>query len=444
MKNQEVNTFKVAELFAGVGGFRVGFENASKELGVKDAFKVVWSNQWEPGDSKQYASKIYEKRWVDGLHVNSDITYIDEVPLAIDLLVGGFPCQDYSVAKSLSQAHGLVGKKGVLWWRIFTLLKNSYIPFVLLENVDRLLSSPSKQKGRDFAIMLASLNGLGYVVEWRVINAADYGFPQKRKRVFIFAYKKNINLLNQINKSAQKWVYEKSVFAKAFPITALNEYDSLIQNNFSLIKDSKLELEDKLERISDSFNNPFQKNQIFFNSGISIDYKVQTFKVKPSFHGKSLYLRDVIFDDQEISSEYFVDEIDLIKWKEHKGAKAIPRTSKSGTTYLYSEGSMSFPDSLDKAARTIVTGEGGRSPSRFKHIIKVSNDRYRRLIPEELELLNGFEPGHTEIENISPTKRAFLMGNALVTGVVTKFAKQFYNDKILYDEVRSFLVSSSI
>ncbi len=430
MKKQEVNTIKVAELFAGVGGFRVGFENASKELDIKDAFKVVWSNQWEPGDSKQYASKIYEKRWSDGIHVNSDITYIDEIPLDIDLLVGGFPCQDYSVAKSLSQAHGLLGKKGVLWWRIFTILKNSEkkIPFVLLENVDRLLSSPSKQKGRDFAIMLASLNGLGYAVEWRVINAADYGFPQKRKRVFIFAYKTNNNLLNQINESVQSWVYEKSVFAKAFPITALNQDETIIQNNFSLLKNSKLELEDKLELISNSFNNPIQKNQIFFNSGISIDYKIQTFKVKPSFHGKSLYLRDVIFDDQEISSEYFVEEKDLIKWKEQKGAKAIPRTSKSGTTYLYSEGSMSFPDSLDKAARTIVTGEGGRSPSRFKHIIKVSNGRYRRLIPEELELLNGFEPGHTKFDNISPTKRAFLMGNALVTGIVTKFAKHLYKD----------------
>jgi DNA (cytosine-5)-methyltransferase 1 len=429
LKSQEVNTIKVAELFAGVGGFRVGFENASKELGVKDAFKVVWSNQWEPGDSKQYASKIYEKKWSDGLHVNSDISYIDKIPLAIDLLVGGFPCQDYSVAKSLSQAHGLSGKKGVLWWRIFTLLQNSDIPFVLLENVDRLLSSPSKQRGRDFAIMIASLNGLGYVVEWRVINAADYGFPQKRKRVFIFAYKKNINLLNQINESVHSWIYEKSVFAKAFPITALNQDECIIQNSFSLIKDSKSSLMDKLKRVSDSFNSPFQKNQIFFNSGISIDYKIQTFKVKPSFHGKSLYLRDIIFDDKEISSEYFVDEKDLIKWKEHKGAKAIPRTSKGGTTYLYSEGSMSFPDSLDKAARTIVTGEGGRSPSRFKHIIKVSNGRYRRLIPEELELLNGFEPGHTKFDNISPTKRAFLMGNALVTGIVAKFAKELYKDE---------------
>jgi DNA (cytosine-5)-methyltransferase 1 len=69
------------------------------------------------------------------------------------------------------------------------LLRDKRPPFGLFENVDRLLKSPATQRGRDFAVMLASLTDLGYVAEWRVINAADYGMPQRRRRVFIAAYR---------------------------------------------------------------------------------------------------------------------------------------------------------------------------------------------------------------------------------------------------------------
>ncbi len=105
------------------------------------------------------------------------------------LLVGGFPCQDYSVAKTLRQAHGLVGKKGVLWWRTstdcFDSRSNTDGRFASCsgERGSGCIKSPSSQRGRDFAVMLASLADLGYEVEWRIANAADYGFPQKRRRV---------------------------------------------------------------------------------------------------------------------------------------------------------------------------------------------------------------------------------------------------------------------
>ncbi|MEK6809392.1 MAG: DNA (cytosine-5-)-methyltransferase, partial [Nanoarchaeota archaeon] len=173
---------KVVELFAGVGGFRIGLGNASKK------YEVVWSNQWEPATKTQDASDVYVKRFGEENHSNVDIVKVNikDIPKH-NLLVGGFPCQDYSVAKSLSQSKGITGKKGVLWWEIHRILKDSKSnpEFVLLENVDRLLSSPASQRGRDFAIMLASLSDLGYIVEWRIINAADYGMPQRRRRVFI-------------------------------------------------------------------------------------------------------------------------------------------------------------------------------------------------------------------------------------------------------------------
>src|SRR5690606_10861709 len=116
-------------------------------------------------------------------HFNVDISKIatKQIP-DHDLLVGGFPCQDYSVATTLNNSKGLTGKKGVLWWNIHKILqeKKNRPRYLLFENVDRLLKSPSSQRGRDFAIMLKGLDDLGYCVEWRVINAADYGMPQRR------------------------------------------------------------------------------------------------------------------------------------------------------------------------------------------------------------------------------------------------------------------------
>ena len=190
---------KVVELFAGVGGFRLGLE--------KSNYEIIWSNQYEPSTKTQHASDVYKSRFGILNHSDEDINKIvsrnvEEIP-EHDLLVGGFPCQDYSVAKTLSRSGGIKGKKGVLWWSIHSIIdkKGMNAPkYLLLENVDRLLKSPATQRGRDFAIMLASLSDLGYAVEWRVINAAEYGMPQRRKRVYIFAYKDNSKKEDLVNR----------------------------------------------------------------------------------------------------------------------------------------------------------------------------------------------------------------------------------------------------
>ena len=171
---------KVIELFAGVGGFRVGLERADA-----DFYKVVWANQWEPATKTQHAAMVYEKNFGEGSISNIDINSVsvNDIP-DHDMLVGGFPCQDYSVASTLSRSKGIEGKKGVLWWSIYNILKqkgDTRPAVLLLENVDRLLLSPASQRGRDFAIILECLNEMGYIAEWRVINAADYGMPQKRR-----------------------------------------------------------------------------------------------------------------------------------------------------------------------------------------------------------------------------------------------------------------------
>ncbi len=402
-----MDKIKVVELFAGVGGFRIGLENASKK------YSVIWSNQWEPATKSQEASDIYVKRFGEENHSNKDIAKvaIDEIP-EHNLLVGGFPCQDYSVAKSLSQSKGITGKKGVLWWEIHRILKDikSKPEFLLLENVDRLLASPASQRGRDFAIILASLSDLGYVVEWRIINAADYGMPQRRRRVFIMGYHKNSQVYRKFkNTDSKRWVSDEGTLAKAFKI---NETKTAFPNNFNI--------KGNLVEISNNFNktgnfSPFQ------NSGIMIDREVFTLKVSPDHQGKKITLGDILIPECKVPEEFFVNG-SLETWKYLKGAKNEKRFNKKRDfSYNYSEGPMVFPDSLDTPSRTIVTGEGGASPSRFKHIVKTESGRFRRLIPLELERLNMFPDNHTE--GCTDIKRAFLMGNALVVGVVERIGK---------------------
>ena len=418
---------RVVELFAGVGGFRLGLE--------KSNYEVVWSNQWEPSTKMQHASKVYEARFGEENHSNEDIATVPtkDIP-EHDLLCGGFPCQDYSVATTLSNSGGLKGKKGVLWWSIHRILeeKKSKKPkYLFLENVDRLLKSPANQRGRDFAVMLQSLNQLGYAVEWRVINAAEYGMPQRRRRVFFLGYHKSTDLYKELKQSTPlNWLTKKGTIAKAFPVLEPNSIQ-------------EVELNGNLVEITNEFNKT-GKLSPFQNSGMLINGKVYTTKTQPNYKGKYVVLGDLL-QNGEVTDEFFITDGLLKKpkvvyrndgmeeiistekqmWKYLKGSKRERRKTKDGFEYNYSEGAMIFPDALDNASRTIITGEGGKSPSRFKHVV-VSDRGLRRLTPVELERLNMFPDNHTKLEGISNTKRAFFMGNALVVGVVAKIGKELY------------------
>ena len=417
-KKQKI--IKVAELFAGVGGFRIGLDRASKKSSIK--FKTVWSNQWEPSTIKQHASELYVKKFGRDNHSNIDIA--EEVKNGSvpdhDLLVGGFPCQDYSVARTLSQAAGLNGKKGILWWEIYKILKSKKekkkpVKYIFLENVDRLLKSPAKQRGRDFAIMLACLAELGYAVEWRVINAAEYGFPQRRRRTYILGYFKGTapykNLENNLegDKIGARGIFEKEgVMAQAFKIIPPGN-----------IKQGKLDKD--IKKISNSFNvSPVGAKSPFENSGLMFNGIYYTSKTKPLYNGKHTTLADIVLPLNEVGKEFFIKMGDIKQWKYLKGAKNQPRKSKSGFEFVYTEGSMPFPDPINKPSRTIVTSEGGSTPSRFKHVIE-QDGVLRRLTPKELEKLCGFDEDHTAGE--SDVKRAFFMGNALVVGVIEKIGK---------------------
>lgn len=395
----------VAELFAGVGGFRIGLAAAG--------FRTVFSNQWEPSTKAQHASDVYVARFGSEGHSNQDIATVEKLP-KVDLLVGGFPCQDYSVAKSLNSSKGLQGKKGVLWWEILRLVKQARPKYIFLENVDRLLKSPSSQRGRDFAIMLKTLGSEGYFIEWRVVSASDYGFPQRRIRVFIVATRdaKPID-------SVRDYVTTSGILARALPVDSSTEAESM----FTLQEDADV--------ISENFNVGSGKSP-FLNAGVYSDGQVHTFKTAPAHSGPRLTLGDIVLPEDSVQSEYFVSQERLPEWEYLKGAKTIERTHKaSGTSYNYAEGKMAFPDLLSNPSRTILTGEGGTSPSRFKHIIQTKSG-HRRLTPVELERLNGFPDGWTAVgadgNQISDVRRAFFMGNALVVGLIERVGRVLAED----------------
>ncbi|AVQ33010.1 DNA (cytosine-5-)-methyltransferase [Staphylococcus muscae] len=390
---------KVAELFAGVGGFRLGLENTNSKV-----FDVTWANQWEPSRKVQHAFECYSHHFNTGQHVNIDINNVSDKEMAdtnIDMIVGGFPCQDYSVARSLSGELGIQGKKGVLFWQIIRFIQNTFPKFLLLENVDRLLKSPSSQRGRDFSVMLSTLNELGYDIEWRVINAADYGNSQRRRRVFIFGYKRDLSYGKLLqNKELEDIIYESGLYAKAFPIEK-EPYKNRV---------SYTEIPKDIVEVSEDFS------FTYFNSGVMRNGEVCTIDTKPILE-EPTPLKDIL--ETEVDEKYYLDNSKIEKFNYLRGPKKIKRTSKTGHEYYFSEGGMSETDSLELPARTMLTSEG--SINRSTHFLK-DNVGYRILTPVEAERLNGFPDNWTNTMN--DRMRYFCMGNALVIPLITRIANQ--------------------
>ncbi|BCJ92575.1 cytosine-specific methyltransferase [Anaerocolumna cellulosilytica] len=386
---------KVCELFAGVGGFRLGLERSSPD------WNTVWFSQWEPNKSKQWAHQCYVSHWGDiNEYTGIDISLVPKESIPNhNLLVGGFPCQDYSVARPLPGSNGLEGKKGVLWWQIRDVLIEKKSPFVLLENVDRLLKSPASQRGRDFGVMLACLADLGYSVEWRVINAAEYGAGQRRRRIFIFAYQNNTNYAKRIMDEPINLITSSGFFATTFPVES-----NLDMNTVALDYGNLPELSATF-----SFN--------FDSAGYMRDGVVYTSRVTPVYE-EPMPLRNLL--ERDVADKYYLrDRLD--KWTYLKGPKKLKRTSKDGYEYVFSEGGIAFPDPIDLPARTMLTSES--SVNRSTHVICDPQTKELRLItPIEAERIQGFEDNWTNTG--MPEKfRYFTMGNALVVPMVTRMGR---------------------
>lgn len=425
-------TIRIAELFAGVGGFRLGLdgyddpEHPEFHMDPAGPFQTVWANNWEPNgqETKQFAARCYAHRFGEGSIVNEDIAKVlDEVADGkrtipdFDMLVGGFPCQDYSVAKPLSMAAGIDGKKGVLWWSINRLLEMRHPRLVLLENVDRLLKSPASQRGRDFAIILTCLNRLGYDVEWHVINAAEYGMPQRRRRTYIYAqYAEGEKNRPSDPDSLRERLLHSGVIARAFPVKP-SEKNTAVRE-FALGTDPY--------ETTRSFG-VSEKTSPFQNAGVMTDGHVLTMKTDAVYDGPRHTLGEYLVPADQVPPQYWINGDRLPSWQYLKGAKKEKRTTSAGYEYTYSEGPVAFPDPLDMPSRTILTGEGGAGASRTKHVV-MQDGRLRRLVPDELDQLQCFPKGWTA-DGMTDGHRAFCMGNALVTEIPHRIGKVIAADE---------------
>ena len=390
----------VLELFAGVGGFRVGLEKADSSF-----FKTVYSNQWEPSRKNQDAFECYSGHFKESINRNKDIKEISNEEfkrIDANLIVGGFPCQDYSVARTKSNEKGIEGKKGVLFWEIIRAIENINPDYLILENVDRLLKSPALQRGRDFLIMLSAFNNLGYSVEWRVINAADYGFPQRRRRVFVFVYKNTSVIGNKRGTyDDNEIIYSEGIFANAFPIKK------------DLIKFREGEIDSDLAVLSES------GQAEFFKSGIMRNGRYYTADTNPSNSNEITNLGEIILSLDQVDNKFYLSDEQIKKMSYLRDKKSVNRVAKTGFEYTISEGSMELYDSLLKPGRTVITSEG--TINRSTHIIE-QEGIVRFLTPIEIERLNGFPDNWTE--GMNDRMRFFCMGNALVVGVVEKIGNE--------------------
>lgn len=411
----------VLELFAGVGGFRIGLENASNSV-----FNTKWSNQWEPSRKSQDAFEVYNYKYSSSENLNINIEDISDEKfesMDADIIVGGFPCQDYSVARSKKNEMGIAGKKGVLFWQIIRATKLIKPKYLILENVDRLLKSPSKQRGRDFAIMLAAFNDLNYSVEWRVINAADYGRSQRRRRVFFFIYRNDTSFAKSIDSLYEvegqdflfdehkydDYIFDTGLFAKQFPIKK-QAYKG---------RQASYHISEDIVKVSDNFTGKV------WNTGVMRHGAYFTIDTEPKGDIEPIPLKKVILPIQDIEEKFFLDnnKEKLEKFKYLRGPKRIKRTSASGHTYYFSEGGMSPFDNLDLPGRTMLTSEG--SVNRSTHLLNTEG-RYRLLTPVEAERLQDFPDNWTKykltkdnkVVEVSDRMRMFFMGNALVTEIV--------------------------
>lgn len=429
----------MVELFAGVGGFRLGLEH------LNSGWQTSWFSQWEPGKKKQWAHDCYVYHFGDvkdltGQYTTGvDIAEVDKRNIPDHtLLTGGFPCQDYSVAHSLSSSKGIEGKKGVLWWQIRDILIAKRPPFVMLENVDRLLKSPASQRGRDFGMILASFAQLGYRVEWRVINAAEYGAAQRRRRTFIFAYNKDTEYSKKIDGlEPHILITEEGLMAKAFPIESYKDIE-IGQFDFTDVSDVDVDImltvgtidsDNDLVNMSDNFKFGFM------NAGYMIDGEITTMKVTPQ-EIPPVLLSEVV--QKGVDESYYIPQKDFDAWNYMKGSKKIPRTSATGHSYVFSEGPIAFPDPLDRPGRTMLTSESTKN--RSTHVVAdPATGRLRLLTEIETERLQGFDDDWTknclidgEIVEMPKRMRYFCMGNALVVPMITRMGAVL--DEIIMDE----------
>lgn len=271
--------------------------------------------------------------------------------------------------------------------------------------MDRLLKSPAKQRGRDFGIILACLAKLNYSAEWRVVNAATYGAAQRRRRTFIFAYRNDtIYGQNKNGVAPVDLITQSGFMVQAFPIISHSDIVNGTLGSYAT--------DDDIINISDNFAFAFDKAG-YMHEGNIFTCDITEDEIQP------VLIRKIL--QENVEEEFYITEDKKPKWVYLKGAKKIPRKTKDGHEYIFSEGPVAFPDPWDRPGRTMLTSES--TLNRSTHVVTdPGSGRLRLLTPIEAERLQGFDDNWTN-SGMPKRMRYFCMGNALVVPMITRMGK---------------------
>ena len=271
-----------------------------------------------------------------------------------------------------------------------------------------------------------------------MINAAEYGAAQRRRRTFIFAYNKDTEYAKSVDSfDAEQIITEKGLMARAFPI---EEYKGREAGSIKYSDITKVDVDTLLSvGTAESDNDLIEMTQHykfpFSNAGYMIDGEVLTMNVSPR-EIESIKLNEIV--QSNVAEEYYIKQEDMGAWSYMKGAKKIPRTSANGHEYIFSEGPIAFPDPLDRPGRTMLTSESTKN--RSTHVVADKGTGRLRLLTEiETERLQGFDDDWTKTclvdgKEVDMPKRMryFCMGNALVVPMITRMGSIL--DQIIENE----------
>ncbi|MDC0183353.1 DNA (cytosine-5-)-methyltransferase [Nitrosomonadales bacterium] len=411
---------KFIDLFAGLGGIRIGFEEACKELGMTP--QCVFTSE-----IKKYAVEIYKNNF-DNNDVYGDITQINEKDIPdFDYLLGGFPCQAFSVAGTRK---GFKDARGTLFFDIARIIKEKEPNGFLLENVEGLVSH---DKGRTLETILNILRkDLDYIVEWKVLNSSDFGVPQNRKRIYIVGKKKESVSLENFT---QKKTFFGNILDKDFPPVETKFTKRLLEiytpNELEgkSIKDKRggknnihswdLELKGKIskdqkELLSTLLLERRKKKWAIIKNIKWMDGMALTLNEIHSFYSflsknelKNM-LNDLV-DKKYLSYEHPKDLIDNVRVQDQNKEK--------GYNIVTGKLSFEFHKILDKngIAPAIVATEVNRFGV-------IDNNKIRRLTEKECLRLFGFPEWYSS--NIALSELYDLIGNTVVVPVIKAISRR--------------------
>ncbi|MDB9436679.1 DNA cytosine methyltransferase [Dolichospermum lemmermannii CS-548] len=363
----KINNLKAVELFAGIGGFRLGMANANIE--------TIWAN-----DINELSYQVYESNFGKDSLVLGDINKIPILDIPNhDILTAGFPCQPFSPAGKKLGVRDSV--RGTLFERIVEIIDKKQPKYFFLENVKRLLTM---ENGYHFRVILNALSELDYFIEWRIISPISFGIPQNRDRIFIFGTK-----LNSVHINSQL-LQNTSVFLTQPDLTDLENIEELLEKDMMPIVANK------------------GKN---YNWGIAYKNKMLTLSLPtlPDIKPRQK-LKDILQDDLMVDTQFDFTSDTLERIKQ---SKAVNRYCQ-GVELLYNQ------DGGARLGYTIFGINGIASTltaSTSRHYERYQiGDKFRRLTNIEYARLMGFPDDWCRIARIYDQYALF--GNAIVPACV--------------------------